>query len=669
MKDPRATATKGDWGTVADVIRDVGHERIKRQIASATAAKHSFLDWANTGGFVADREPFSLETWRYLRPIYSAVPTNPAGLDLVIMKAAQGGASVLALLWTLWLALRGRCQVGYYLPTAAMALFFSTNRFVRLVRDNPEMHRLMGDPDNPRTRNVVDEGSASVRRLRDSIVYFTHLAGKITTEALPLDALVFDEVQEMSLAAMEKAEERMSASPLHSILRLSTANFAGGDIDYFFQDSDQREFHTRCGCPDGIVLSDAWDPQTGPLCIDRGNGTTPGVPADWFFVCPRCRTIIVDPQDGQFVAHNPGADRIGFHFSQLLSPRLSPGALVRKWETRIDPKTFYNRVLGLPYTDPASQPVSLADLRAAERPDLRWGPLPAGSSEPVFMGIDQMGNDNRVVIKARCEGRMRLLWVEVIQDGDPFRRCAQLMREFRVSVCAVEANPNFNEAHRFAREFPGKVFVVSYKELSDELVNWGDRVMDKVSVRHTTDDARTPYTATVDQYRMMAWSLGKWGAREIDTPDARTHTQRLRLRGGIRSVAVCQDLLWEDLRHVALVTEPLEGREDERRYRRAVKKIGRDPHLAYANMLADVAYIRDDRRCEMFFPDDAVAVTTRTVDPMMQQLRDAFPEAFQRHDERLTCGTCLSFDPENEFCRYRRLGVKATDINCEFYCA
>jgi hypothetical protein len=32
------------------------------------------------------------------------------------------------------------------------------------------------------------------------------------------------------------------------------------------------------------------------------------------------------------------------------------------------------------------------------------------------------------------------------------------MREFRVSVCAVEANPNFNEAHRFAHEFPGKVF-------------------------------------------------------------------------------------------------------------------------------------------------------------------------------------------------------------------
>jgi hypothetical protein len=116
------------------------------------------------------------------------------------------------------------------------------------------------------------------------------------------------------------------------------------------------------------------------------------VPAEWFFVCPRCGAIITDPQDGRFIPHNPGADRIGYHFSQLLSPRVTPSALVRKWEARVDPKTFYNRVLGLPYTDPASQPVSPADLRAAQRPDLRWGPLPAGSPDPAFMGVDQMGH-------------------------------------------------------------------------------------------------------------------------------------------------------------------------------------------------------------------------------------------------------------------------------------
>jgi hypothetical protein len=668
MKDEKATATKHDWATLADVIRDVGRERARRGITSESAARQSFLDWSNMGGFVADREPFSLETWRYLRPIYSAVPMDPTGLDMVIMKAAQGGASILALLWTLWLALRGRCQIGYYLPTGAMALFFSMNRFVPLVRVNPEVYRLMGDPDSPRTRNVVDEGSASVRRLQDSLVYFTHLGGKITTEALPLDALVFDEVQEMSLGAIEKAEERLSASPLRAILRLSTANFAGGDIDYFFQASDQREFHTRCRCPEGVVLSRAWDAERGPLCIDRGNGSTPGVPAEWFFVCPRCGTIIIDPQDGRFIPHNPGANRIGYQFSQLLSPRMTPSALVRKWEARVDPKTFYNRVLGLPYTDPASQPVSIADLRAAQRSDLRWGPLPAGSQEPVFMGVDQMGHDNRVVIKARCNGRMRLLWVEVIQDGDPFRRCAQLMRDFGVSVCAVEANPNFNEAHRFAHEFPGKVFVVSYKELSDDLVNWGDRVTDKVSVRHTTDDARSPYTATVDQFRMMAWSLGKWNAREVDTPDARTHIQTLRLRGGAQTVAVCQGLLWEDLLHVALVTEPLEGREDERRYRRAVKKIGRDPHLAFANMLADVAYIRDDRRCQILFVEEPAQPVSNRISATMQQLYDAFPEMRRPDEVFRTCETCVQFDVENGVCKLHNFYVKATEIACPDYC-
>jgi hypothetical protein len=118
----------------------------------------------------------------------------------------------------------------------------------------------------------------------------------------------------------------------------------------------------------------------------------------------------------------------------------------------------------------------------------------------------------------------------------------------------------------------------------------------------------------------------------------------------------------------ALVTEPIEGREDERRYRRAVKKIGRDPHLAYANMLADVAYIREDRRCQMLFVDEPVQTRARAADPIMEQVYDVFPEMRPRDEERPTCGTCSEFDSTREFCRYRQLYTKATELSCEAYC-
>jgi len=656
-----------DWEVVSNLIREVGAARDQRTAAARAAAAEGFAGWASNGGFVADREPFNLETWRYLRPLYDAVPRDPAGFDMVVMKSAQGGASTLALLWTIWLGLLGQRQLGYYLPTEAVALTFSTTRFVRLLRRNPDLHRLMGDPDDPRQRRIVNEGSGSTRPIDRSIIHFLHLGGKISTEALPLDALVFDEVQQMPLTDMEKAQERLSASLLGAILRVSTPNFEGGDIHHFFGQSDQRQFHTKCSCPEGIVLASAWDSRRGPLCIDRGNGTSPGVPTEWFFVCPNCGTIIDDPQEGEFVPHNPGVHRVGFAFSQLLSPRTSPALIREKWESRIDTKAYYNRVLGLPYTDPATQPVSLEHLRAAQRSALKWGPIPIRPDVSVAMGIDQMANDNHVVVKARYGDQMQVLWLEVVQGDDPWRRCAAIMREFHVDVCAVEASPNFNEAHRFAKAFPGKVFIVVYHELVDELVNWSDRPTEKMSARRTSEDARSPWTAIVDQYGMMAWSLGKWANYEVETPDARTLVQTIRTREGTRPVMVCQEIFWRDLRHVALVTEPLEGREDERRFRRAVKKIGHDPHFAYANLMADVAFIRDERRCQMLFLHDVDVTAPRQVSPYDQQLRDALPGLFGDSGPRLTCGTCRNRNPKTNFCAPRLLSVTPDLVECYAY--
>ena len=102
------------------------------------------------------------------------------------MKSAQGGASTLALLWALWLMLRGRCQLAYFLPTAALALNFSRDRFIKLARENRQIHRLMGDS-APAVGGSIDEGSAGVRRILQSIAHFTHIGGRVTTEALPLD--------------------------------------------------------------------------------------------------------------------------------------------------------------------------------------------------------------------------------------------------------------------------------------------------------------------------------------------------------------------------------------------------------------------------------------------------------------------------------------------------
>jgi hypothetical protein len=392
-------------------------------------------------------------------------------------------------------------------------------------------------------------------------------------------------------------------------------------------------------------------------------------------VCSRCGTIITDPQDGEYRPRNPGATRIGFHFPQLLSPRQTAASIQQKWERRISVKNFYNRVLGRPYTDPSTLPVTQAHLEAAQNPDLRWGPPPR-SIDAVVMGIDQMGHENYVVIKARVGGRMRLVYLEIIQSEDPWRRCGQLMREYAVRTAAVEGLPNFNEAHRFARAHDGRVFVVQYGQLDNEVVLWGDRLRDPVGVRRSHDEIRTPWTAHVDQFRTMSWSLGKWAAGEVETPDARGLTQLLRTDRGEMSVMVCRDVFWVHLQRVALITEPVEGHEDEHRFRSVVKKLGIDPHFAFANMLCDVAWIRRFGTDQMLLTDDRFATDVPCKGPQpspdLQQIMDAMPDKFHGSildpdAANLTCGDCQYFDAQGGLCRSRDFLVKAGDRSCEYF--
>ncbi|MEO6027097.1 MAG: phage terminase large subunit family protein [Candidatus Binatia bacterium] len=660
---------RSDWDLMLSLTQAAEQQRRRRFTPVDLAKRSAFVDWASTGNFIADREPIDFTTWRYLRQIYEAVPRDPTGLDMVVMKSAQGGASIMALLWSLWLMLRSRCQLAYFLPTAPLALQFSRDRFIPLARENGQIHRLMGDP-APSSVGSIDEGSAGVRRILQSIAYFTHIGGKVTTEALPLDVLVFDEVQEMLLSDIERAEERVSASPLHAILRISTANFAGSDIHYYYERSDQREFHSRCKCPNGVVLADAWDPRTGPECIDRGNGSTPGVPAGWFYLCPRCRTILDDPQDGEFRPKNPEEARIGFHFPQMLSPRMTASSIMTKWLNRIDTKNFFNRVLGRPYADPDTMPVTEEHLRAAQNPNLRWGPLPARTSDGVFMGIDQMGHENYVVIKAVVEGRLRLLHLEIIQDEDPWARCRTLMRDYRVRYAVAESMPNFNEAHRFARAFDSRVFLASYQEHADEILRWGDRQRDSASTRPSEDAMRTPWTVSLDQFKMMSHSLSMWQDGDIQTPDSRSLFQRIRTRQGVRDVPICAEIFWSHLRHVALVTEEVSGREDEHRRRRAVKKVGIDPHFAFASMLCDVALARahgTNRILSVEEPRHSESEKPLERSPIMQQIADASPELAHLLESppTLTCGDCVHFDAQPGRCTERREETKAKFPACD----
>jgi hypothetical protein len=126
------------------------------------------------------------------------------------------------------------------------------------------------------------------------------------------------------------------------------------------------------------------------------------------------------------------------------------------------------------------------------------------------------------------------------------------------------------------------------------------------------------------------------------------------------------------MQRVALVAEPVQGRENEHLTRSAVRKIGIDPHFAFANMLADVAWARAYGTSRMLVVSESRVKTDEEpkVSPYRQQIENAMPALSHTPDRSLNCGSCANRDPISSTCTAPgRSGwrVEPDQPSCPFY--
>jgi len=452
-----------------------------------------------------------------------------------------------------------------------------------------------------------------------------------------MDVVSFDEVQEMLIADMEKVRERLSASPVKLTLMGSTANWPDADIDYWFQRGSQHRFHTRCPVCSVQEPLDEYFPHCIRFDPDFPDRVT-GAPGDYRYVC-RDGHWIDDPQAGEWVPSNSEAvtrRSVSIHFHQMLSPTISPREMYEAYYGGDDRKNFYNRKLGKPYQDPDQIPVTLAHLNACAAEGMARGLTWKKSARETFMGIDQMGGFNVVIIKERlADGKQAVVHVEFIHGEDPFARCDELMELYGVQVCVAEQLLNFNDAMRFANRHRGRVFLCnSYGELTDGLIRWGDAASENANERRTAEEEQTRYTVQIDQYRMMQVAL----RRLVDThclfPDPQALVQSVRDKEASRQVAILKDVVFLHFQKTALVTE--RSTDGERKLRRKVVKVGIDPHASFANMLCDVAWARAHGTATFLLPEPEPPLPTEPQQhPIVQLLQHRRAEG--------TCGGCSNF--------------------------
>lgn len=639
----------------------------------------TFVEWCEElarDGLKVDGKPFSLADRPALRAIYEAIPSTPDEAKdsmLICMKATQIGLTVWEVLANIYMACKWEpISIGMYMPSQPTALHKSEHRFMRMVRSAPQLYRLLTtgrDVDGQETK--VGEGNKLTRRMGESLLLFLWTTGKVTTESIPMDVVTLDEVQEMTLDQIDKVRARTGDSHIQFTMMLSTANIPDQDIHFWYLQGTQEVWHTECEhCG---ALSDLSDPAGNfpSKSIGYNTGQWPGAPRnEYIWTCPSCRGWIQDPQRGRLIVTNPNANpKIrSFLLPRTISPRLTPRKMAEDWaraKTADQKKSFFNRTLGRPYLDPNQIPVTLEHCLAAAEAGKKAGVCWKSRARDTYMGIDQMGGFNVCIIKERLpDGRQAVIHVEAIFDDDPFARCSELMDQYGVVVCVVEQLPNVNDARRFANRHPGRVFLASYADLRDDQMIWGDDL--SKSDRRTAEEDRTRYTVTLNQYKCMQTALYRVRDGACLFPDPDQLEQDVIENGVTKRIPILREWVFHHLTKTALVVE---WKEDERKARLKVLKVGIDPHFSFANMLCDVAWARAYGTSTVILPE--VKGVDEQVTKAEKMNLHGLPTGVAAMIEELpagqVCGRCTAFDRETGQCTERLVGVNARDPGCPLF--
>lgn len=187
--------------------------------------------WILDNEFINENQkPFEFDNHRYMIQPYS--DNSP---DQVIMKSAQVGWSVLAILKSIHAAKLRRMNVIYVLPTR------NASRDFVIPKVNPMIDR------NPVIRDIVKgTDSTSLKQVGDRWIYFRgafHKGEAISTTA---DLVVSDEHDISDQGVLTIYQSRLQASEYGYFWRFSNPTLPGFGVHELWQESDQMHWFVTC---------------------------------------------------------------------------------------------------------------------------------------------------------------------------------------------------------------------------------------------------------------------------------------------------------------------------------------------------------------------------------------------------------------------------------------
>lgn len=378
-------------------------------------------------------------------------------------KSAQMGFTEWALNTSFYYIDVLKMDVLYILPNKVPdAADFSSSRFNKALDLSPYLKRIFSDTDNIGHKragfaNLFVRGSNSRSQLK----------------SIPVNLIVFDELDEMNQKNLPLAEKRTSGQKTQKYLKISTPTDEGVGINASFSLSTQNHFFFPCpSCSKWIELK---FPDSIKFVGEHQND--PRI-HESHLICYECKNKLIHEakpeylNKGKWVAKHPANLEAGWHINQMYSMHLPVVKIAQDWfKGLIDEFAeleFFNSTMGLTRS---SSDAKITDkhiedcLKNYKMYDGYTGQKPVtlgcDVGKVLHVWIDEWDVTGRSGNDVNSYARPKNLWHGELLN---FEDLDMFMRNFRVHYAVVDAQPETRKAFEFVSRHYGVARMCRYTQ-------------------------------------------------------------------------------------------------------------------------------------------------------------------------------------------------------------
>lgn len=441
----------------------------------------------------------------------------------VSMKSAQAGFTEVGINIALHAVDVLKKNVLYVLPTEGDAGDFSKSRFNPALDMSPYLKGVFTD-----TNNV------GLKMAGNTALYIRGSGGKARLISIPAAVLILDELDRMDQEQIELALQRLRGQPEKKVWFISTPTAPGKGVSSEFNKSTQEHFRFRCpGCsrvdefifPDSLLIcgEDMSDPdcyKSRLQCTMCKYEYKQEIGKNNFVLQDDKMAALVNTGFWEPTVKDTDPDRRGFKINQLYSYTVSPAEIAidyfKSLTNNFAKQEFHKSVLGEPWIGENSQVTDQMLIDAVKQYNCKQLEIiPGQPDRMITLGIDRGSWCHYVVaewfypsfgVDINESAECRILDAGRFSEEDFPNVPKRLMHEWQIKACMVDREPGVQDARRFARAFPGYVWINKYIEGRS-----GKEMM-------IEDDGSYAPLCKTDRTNWLDICLGRFYTRTIELP-------------------------------------------------------------------------------------------------------------------------------------------------------